>query len=75
MATDDAPRPGNGEAYELYDKAWYHAIDSLMHIVRTGDDTQAIAAAHEILEYSKHFTILGAPYVPYSEKPIDLEDD
>lgn len=75
MATkDDTPRPGSGEAYELYDEAWYEAVRRLREIVKAGDDVQAIPAAHELLEYSKYFTILGAPYVPYSEKPEDLED-
>lgn len=66
-------RLGNDEAFEVYDNAWYHAMSRLKQIVRLGDDVNAIKASEVVLEYSKHFTILGAPYVPHNEPPTDLE--
>jgi hypothetical protein len=74
MAKDNDPRPGSGEAYQLYDEAWYHAIGRLLQIVRDGSDSASTNAASEILEYSKHFTILGAPHVPYDSIPDDIRD-
>lgn len=71
----DEQRNGHDDAYSIYDDAWYVAIDRLRAIADSGtSDGDAIRASEVLLEYSKHFTILGAPYVPFSELPKDIQE-
>lgn len=67
----DEFQDGNEEAYELFDDAWYSAIYRLRGIVDHAEDSASIEAARILLEYSKSFTVLGAPYVPRADRPFD----
>ena len=74
----DEARDGHPDAYELLDRAWYRALWRLREIVKdkaASSDPNAVAAAKVIFEYGDKFTVLGAPYMPSTSVPDDIEID